>query len=147
MSQDPHVSNELADQDGRKLVPCVGAIVQDADGRILLIRRANPPAQGQWSLPGGRVEPGEDWESACARELLEETGVRGSVGRLVGEVRRDAPTGAIYVIRDFLVTPVGDVVPEASDDAMDAAWFTAEELGALDTSEGLVEALTEWGVV
>jgi len=54
---DPHVSMEFADEDGRALVPCVGAIVRDADGRLLLIRRANPPAQGQWSLPGGRVEP------------------------------------------------------------------------------------------
>ena len=138
---------EFSDQDGRALVPCVGAIVRDADGRVLLIRRANPPAQGQWSLPGGRVEPGEDWEAACVRELVEETGVRGSVERLVGEVRRDAPTGAIYVIRDFLVSPVGDVVPVASDDAMDAGWFTPEELIALDTSAGLVEALTEWGVI
>jgi len=62
-------------------------------------------------------------------------------------VRRDAPTGAVYVIRDFLVTPVGDAAPVASDDAMDAGWFTPEELITLDTSAGLVEALTEWGVV
>ena len=130
----------------RELVPCVGAIVRDADGRILLVRRAKPPAQGRWSLPGGRVEPGEDWESACARELLEETGVHGSVGRLVGEVRRDAPSGGIYMIRDFLVTPMSDAAPVAGDDALDAGWFTSEEMAELDTSEGLVDALREWGV-
>jgi len=72
------VTPDRVDADGRELVPCVGAIAFDADGRLLLIRRANPPAQGQWSLPGGRVEPGEDWRDAVLRELEEETGRAGS---------------------------------------------------------------------
>ena len=128
-------------------VPCVGAIVIDDVGRLLLIRRGNPPAQGQWSLPGGRVEVGETHEAAVLRELREETGVVGSLGRHVGEVRRDAPDGSVYVIQDYLVTVGGDAVPHAGDDALDAAWFAVEELAALDTSPGLIEALSDWGVL
>ena len=47
----------------------------DGAGRFLLVRRAHPPAQGKWSIPGGRVEPGETGEQAVVRELLEETGL------------------------------------------------------------------------
>lgn len=128
-------------------VPCVGAIVIDGAGRLLLIRRGNPPAQGQWSLPGGRVEAGETPEAAVLRELREETGIVGSLGPHVGEVRRDAPDGSVYVIQDYQVTVDGDVVPCAGDDALDAAWFAVNELPALDTSAGLLEALTDWGVL
>lgn len=128
-------------------VPCVGAIVIDEAGRLLLIRRGNPPAQGQWSLPGGRVEEGETHEAAVLRELHEETGVVGTLGRHVGEVRRDAPDGSIYVIQDYLVTGDGSTRPQAGDDAMDAAWFTVEELPDLDTSPGLMDALTGWGLI
>ena len=132
----------------RELVPCVGAILLDDAGRILLIRRANPPAQGLWSIPGGRVEPGEEWTDAVARELAEETGLVATVDRFVGEVRRDAPGGGIYVIRDYVMrmsSAPGD--PVAGDDALDAAWFTPEELRAAQTSPGLVEALESWGLV
>ena len=128
-------------------VPCVGAIVVDDASRLLLIRRGNPPAQGQWSLPGGRVEVGETHEAAVLRELREETGMVGSLGRHVGEVRRDAPDGSIYVIQDYLVTVDGSSTPVAGDDALDAAWFTVHELPALDTSPGLIDALSDWGVI
>lgn len=128
-------------------VPCVGAIVVDEAGRLLLIRRGNPPAQGQWSLPGGRVEVGETHEVAVLRELREETGMTGSLGRHVGEIRRDAPDGSIYVIQDYLVTVDGSSTPVAGDDALDAAWFTVDELPALDTSPGLIDALSDWGVI
>lgn len=134
----------------RELVPCVGAIVIDDDGRLLLIKRANPPAQGTWSLPGGRVEAGEDWLDAVRRELLEETGVVATVDRFVGEVRRDAPLGGIYVIRDYLMTLPGDgsaAAPVAGDDARDAAWFTAAQVRLAETSPGLVEALEGWGLL
>lgn len=128
-------------------VPCVGAIARDSDGRLLLIRRANLPAQGLWSLAGGRVEAGESWEDAVIREFREETGLSAVVDRHVGDVRRDAPDGRVYVIRDFLVAVVGATEPEAADDALDAAWFTAEQIRQLETSPGLVEALTAWGIL
>ena len=128
-------------------VPCVGAIARDDAGRLLLIRRANPPAQGLWSLAGGRVEAGESWEEAVVREFREETGLEAVVERHVGDVRRDAPDGRVYVIRDFLVAVLGWAEPQAGDDALDVAWFTEAELSSLDTSPGLVEALTEWGIL
>jgi ADP-ribose pyrophosphatase YjhB (NUDIX family) len=128
-------------------VPCVGAIVIDQGERILLVRRANPPAEGLWSIPGGRVEPGEPVESAVLRELREETGVTGLVVREVGTVHRDAPSGDRYVIRDYLVTVSGSPEPTAGDDAADAAWFALGELRRLETSPGLVDALIDWGVI
>lgn len=129
-----------------RLIPCVGAIVVDDGGRLLLVRRANPPAQGLWSIPGGRVEPGEEGEQAVLRELVEETGVVGVVMREVGTVTRDAPGGGTYVIRDFLVRADAEFDLVAGDDALDAAWFTPAELRAVDTSPGLVEALESWGL-
>lgn len=131
----------------RREVPCVGAVVFDDDGRILLIRRGNPPAQGQWSLPGGRVEPGEGAEAAVLRELNEETGLYGSVDRHVGEVVRDAPDGSIYVISDYLVRVSGAAAPRAGDDALDVGWYDVDALEALDTSPGLLDALRGWGLI
>ena len=129
------------------LIDCVGAIVRDPAGRLLLVRRANPPAQGLWSIPGGRVEPGESAHEAVVRELVEETGLSGTVQREVGTVERAAPGGGTYVIRDFLVHVESSGEPIAGDDAADAAWFTPDELDALATSPGLVEALAGWGLL
>ena len=53
---------------------CVGAVAVDND-QLLLIRRGRGPAQGEWSVPGGRVKAGETLAEAVVRELLEETGV------------------------------------------------------------------------
>jgi 8-oxo-dGTP diphosphatase len=131
-------------------IDCVGGIVLDGDGRMLLVRRGTEPAKGTWSVPGGRVEAGESDAAATAREVLEETGLPVRVGRLVGTVERDAPRGGVFVIRDYLCTPDEDAdlaAVRAGDDAADAAWFTADEVAALDTAPGLVAALTEWGVL
>lgn len=128
-------------------IPCVGAIVFDEDGRLLLVRRANPPAQGLWSIPGGRVEPGEGDEDAVVRELAEETGLAGTVVREVGTITRDAPSGGTYVIRDFLMQVASGLSPVAGDDASDAAWFTPDEVRAAPTSPGLVGTLTSWGLL
>ena len=130
-------------------IDCVGAIVVDDDGRLLLVLRGQEPARGRWSVPGGRVEAGESDAEATAREVLEETAVEVRVGRLAGSVERDAPGGGVYVIRDYLcrLEEAGSTVVRAGDDADDAAWFTPAEVRALDTSPGLVEALEEWGVL
>lgn len=127
-------------------IPCVGAVVHDDAGRLLLVLRANPPAQGTWSLPGGRVEPGEDEETAVVREVLEETGLRVLPDRVVGMVERAAPSGGVYVITDLACRVVGGTLAP-SDDAADARWFTAAELAAVATSPGLLHALTEWSVL
>ena len=83
-------------------IPCIGAVVFDDQGRLLLVQRANPPAQGLWSLPGGRQEPGETAEQGVVREVREETGLTVRVEQEVGTVVRQAPSGDDYVIRDFV---------------------------------------------
>lgn len=127
-------------------IPCVGAVVRDGTGRIVLVLRAHPPAAGSWSLPGGRVEPGESAAAAVVREVAEETGLRVEVGRLVGTVERDAGHGATYVIDDYECTVTGGRL-EPGDDAADARWCTPDEVRALPTSPLLIETLEGWGLL
>ena len=128
---------------GRREIPGVGGIVFDDAGRLLLVRRANPPSQGRWSLPGGRVEDGENDELAVVREVAEESGLRVRAERLGGSVRLDAPAGGVFVIHVLLCTLLGGVLA-AGDDASEAGWFSRHELDRLLTSPGLIEALAEW---
>lgn len=130
-------------------IPCVGAIVHDERRRLLLVLRGNEPGRGRWSVPGGRVEAGESDESAVLREVAEETGLRAEVVHPVGSVRRAAPGGGTYVIRDFLLRPATQPASAliAGDDADAARWVTRTELESLPLVEGLVEALTAWSVL
>jgi ADP-ribose pyrophosphatase YjhB (NUDIX family) len=128
------------------IVRCVGGIAADRDGRLLMIKRGRAPSAGLWSVPGGRVEPGESDEAAVIREMREETGLEVSVGRLVGTVERPGPGGVVYEIHDYAVTAEGGTL-EAGDDAAEARWFTAAELRDLPTTPGLVDALAAWGLI
>lgn len=127
-------------------VPCVGAVVRDGEGRLLLVRRARPPAAGTWSLPGGRVEPGEDDSAAVVREVREETGLEVAVGGLVGTVQRHAGADIVYVINDYFCEAVGGTL-RAGDDAREVRWCTPAEVRGLPTSPQLVETLETWGVL
>jgi 8-oxo-dGTP diphosphatase len=127
-------------------VRCVGAIVHDAGSRLLVIRRGHPPGEGLWSLPGGRVEAGESDAEAVVRELAEETGLRVEAGRLVGRVERPGPGGLTYDIYDYAATVTGGTLV-AGDDASDARWAAPEELRGLPTTDGLLDALADWGVL
>jgi 8-oxo-dGTP diphosphatase len=132
----------LADQQKRDPpVRCAGAVVRDVRGRLLLVQRANDPSRGLWSLPGGRIEPGESAAEAAAREVYEETGLRVDVGALVCT----ADLGP-YVVDDFAATVAGGSL-EAGDDALDARWCTPEEVRALALTPGLLAELERMGVV
>lgn len=114
-----------------------------------MVQRAHDPGRGLWSLPGGRVEPGESDAEALQRELIEETGLTARIGRLVGSVERPAPDG-VYLIFDYACDPTGGEL-RAGDDAADAAWFDATEFNALHRAGSLTtqlaETLHEWGVL
>jgi 8-oxo-dGTP diphosphatase len=127
-------------------VPCVGAVVRDGSGRILVVRRARPPSEGLWSIPGGRVEPGETLAAAARREVREETGLDVDVQEILGHV--DIPHGdLVYVVADFAATVSGNVPPlAAGDDASEARWVTAGELRDLCTTPQLIPTLARWGV-
>jgi ADP-ribose pyrophosphatase YjhB (NUDIX family) len=119
-------------------VPCVGGLTYDAQGRILLIRRGHNPGRGLWSLPGGRVEPGEDDAAALVREMAEETGLAVRPGALVGRVRRGP-----YDIADYRCAVTGGNL-RAGDDAADARWCSSADLDALPLVDGLRDVLARW---
>ena len=127
-------------------IPCVGAIIRDAAGRLLLIRRGHEPEAGSWSLPGGRVEPGESDAQALVREMREETGLIVQPGPLVGAVERPGPGGSVLDIRDYAATVIGGTLA-AGDDAVDARWVAAADVARLALTTGLADALTAWGVL
>ena len=128
------------------VIPCVGAVVTDGQGRLLMIKRGHEPGAGLWSIPGGRIEPGETDAEALVREMLEETGLVVEVGSLVGSVQRPGLDGAVIDIRDYAATVTGGAL-RPGDDAADARWVDVNDLGSLAITEGLIEALTSWGVL
>lgn len=124
------------------------------DGRLLLVRRGRGPAAGEWSVPGGRVEPGETLAEAVVRELAEETGVEAVCDRLVGWVERISPPGHAdpyhFVILDFAVTVLEGTdgpPPRAGGDAAEAAWVPVDEVAHLRLVEGLAEFLYDHGIL
>jgi ADP-ribose pyrophosphatase YjhB (NUDIX family) len=126
-------------------VRCVGGVIHDAHGRLLLIQRGHEPGLGLWSLPGGRVESGESDDEAVIRELREETGLEVRPGALAGMVVRGR-----YEIFDYRCTVHGGRL-QAGDDAADVRWVDSAALAALDRSGaltiGLADALRNWDVL
>lgn len=113
----------------------VGAVIIEAD-RVLLVKRAHPPLQAQWSIPGGVLEVGELMQEAAVREAREETGLDVEPGELLGvydRVLRD-PEQRIqyhYVLIDFLCRRVSGELCAASD-AAEVCWFNRDELPILN---------------
>jgi ADP-ribose pyrophosphatase YjhB (NUDIX family) len=113
----------------------VGAVIVEQN-LVLLIRRAQPPLLGEWSLPGGVLECGETLREAVAREAREETGLVVETSEMLGVYERviRADDGRVryhYVLIDFLCRPVGGDI-KAGSDAADVRWFTRDELPVLN---------------
>ncbi len=124
---------------------CVGAVATRTN-ELLMIRRGTDPERGRWSVPGGRVEPGETLAEAVVRELAEETGVTGVCGSLLGwtEIIDDAHH---FVVLDFDVTVLDDRGPVAGDDASEAQWIPVWTVPELDLVAGLAEFLADAGII
>jgi 8-oxo-dGTP diphosphatase len=129
------------------VVPCVGAVVHDSAGRLLLIRRGHEPGRGLWSVPGGRVEPGETLAAAVEREVREETGLAVRAGEPVGSVRIPGP-GVVFEVVDLACSlDPPEQQPRAGDDADEVAFADAATLAQLACTPGLLDTLRGWGVV
>ena len=126
-------------------ITAVSGAVFNHEGRILLARRANPPARGKWSFPGGVVRLGESQEEALKREIREECGLEVEVGPVVSVTSKIVPNdkGEIqyhYVLLDFLCRATKDVITVGSD-ALEARWVSVQEIQDYELTEGLEEVI------
>ena len=112
----------------------VGAVIVH-DKRVLLVRRANPPLQGEWSIPGGLVETGETAQEAVVREVREETCLNIQPTQLIEVFERilkdeHSRVQYHYVLLDYRCTVVGGNAQAASD-VSELRWTKLEELESL----------------
>jgi ADP-ribose pyrophosphatase YjhB (NUDIX family) len=126
--------------------PLVGAgALVVRKGRILLVRRKNPPNRGRWTVPGGLVELGESVEEAARREVKEELGVRAEVGRLFDvttyvELDKSGRVRYHFVLVDYIVRPLrGRLVLNPESSAY--GWFTRAQVRELDMAEDTREVV------
>src|SRR5262245_27003080 len=128
--------------------PCVSALVEDGEGRVLLARRAVEPYLGLWDPLGGFLEEGEHPIDGLKRELLEEAGILVEHERLLGiwmDVYGDAPE-APATLNLYWTARLAEGEPVPADDVAELRWFAADALPgpdelAFDTVE---EALAAW---
>lgn len=123
----------------------VGAIVFK-DGRVLLVRRGQAPAKGQWAIPGGSVRLGETLQQAAEREILEETGIiiRAKTPVLTFDTIERDEDGRVrfhYVIVDLAAEYISGS-PVAGDDADEVRWVAPEELSELLVNPRTLNLLT-----
>ena len=122
----------------------VGAVIVDKQ-RVLLVRRAAPPLQGQWSIPGGVVELGETLRAAAEREALEETGLQVKAGEVLEVFDRimpadDGRTQYHYVLIDFLCSVISGEA-RAGGDAAEVAWVSADTVAQFNLEQIALEVV------
>ena len=124
----------------------VGALVISELG-ILLVKRAKPPSQGLWAIPGGKVKWGESLQQAAEREILEETGIIIKAGAPVYVFELiEQGSGSIdyhYVVIDMIAEYVSGQ-PHAQDDASDVAWFDINNLDKETVDYNTLRFLEAW---
>ena len=105
----------------------VDAVITTCDGKIIFIRRKNPPYKGSWALPGGFVEYGETVEDAVIREVKEETGIKIKIRELLGvysDPGRD-PRGHMITVCFLANKTEGEL--KADTDAAEVSCFAVDE--------------------
>ena len=122
----------------------VGAIIIE-DARVVLVKRAHPPLQAEWSIPGGVLEVGELVREAAVREAGEETGLIVEAGELLGvydRVLRNAEKRVQYhyVLIDFLCRRISGEL-RAGSDAAEVRWFTRDELPGMNLAQDTLEVI------
>ena len=107
--------------------------------KVLLIERGREPFKGTWALPGGFVDMDESLETACKRELEEETGIQIQElkqFKAYGDVNRDPRHRTISVV--FYALADTEIEPKAGDDAVNARWFALTDLPELAFDHGKI---------
>ena len=122
----------------------VGAVVL-VDGRIVLVKRAHEPLKGEWNLPGGAVELGETLDAACAREVLEETGLEVRVGPVIEVFDRimvddERRVQYHFVLVDYLCHAAGGTLGCGSD-ASDVALADPADLAEYRLTEKALQVI------
>lgn len=125
---------------------CVSAVVVD-DDQLLLVRRGRGRAQGLWAAPGGRVQAGETLAEAVVRELLEETGIEGVCGALLGCQELLGVTEPHQVVLAYRVSLLEAAQPRPGDDATEARWVPLGEVSGFRLAPGFAELLHDHQVI
>lgn len=126
--------------------PTACALVVDAEGRLLLARRAREPFADHWDTPGGFVEEGEHPLDALRRELLEETGLDVEPGRFVG-VWMDAygdAADAESTLNLYWEARVLGGTARAADDVAELGWFALDSLPDRIAFTTVAPAIAAW---
>lgn len=112
------------------------------NGRMLLIRRKNPPSLDMYAFPGGRAEPGESPDQTALREFEEETGIAARDPTLFAtyDLHSENP-GRHFHLSVFLVQADAEAIAEARDDAADAGWFTPDEIKAMNCPASVLDCV------
>lgn len=110
-----------------------------------MVRRGQEPGKDLWTVPGGRLEPGELLEDAVAREVAEETGLSVIVGELLGIL--EVPGDPHYVILDYVATPKSTDAIRAAGDAAEVRWVPLNEVSRLECTPRFIEMMVSWGVL
>ena len=123
------------------LMPGCAAVIFDANReKILLTRRSD---NGQWCLPGGRMEPGESAAEACAREVLEETGLIVEITKLIGIYTSpdwvityaNTPGKLLQLVALCFVARITGGELGLSNETIEFGWYTPSEIQTMDLVE------------